>query len=107
MTELVDLNSRRAPVVYTVTIAHHYDGTLEFRIEDVGDDERSREAVLHAFRRISGAEDRIEKLEAALQFYADEKPYEPVWDDQFRTWVTDILSDHGKRARKALEGKND
>lgn len=68
MTELVDLNSRRQPVVYTVTIAHHYDGTLEFCIEDVADDDRSRESVLYAFRRISGAADEIERLREELQW---------------------------------------
>jgi hypothetical protein len=73
MTGIIDLNGRRAPVVYTVTIAHHYDGTLEFNIENVADDERSREAVLNAFRRISGADEEIEKLTADLK--------QAVWSD--------------------------
>ena len=67
MTEVVDLNSKRPPVVYTVTIVHHYDDTLEFRVEDVADDERSREAVMSAFRRISGADEEIEKLQTDLR----------------------------------------
>lgn len=67
MTEIVDLNARRPPVVYTVTIVHHYDDTLEFRVEDVADDERSREAVMSAFRRISGADEEIEKLQTDLR----------------------------------------
>jgi hypothetical protein len=104
MTELVDLNSRRAPVVYTVTIAHHYDGNLEFLIEDVGDDERSREAVFHAFRRISGAEDRIEKLEAVTKDDAR-------WLAAYHKWCemngcapssSDLIA-----AREALEGKDE
>lgn len=73
MTDIIDLNARRAPVVYTVTIVHHYDGTLEFNVEDVADDERSREAVLHAFRRISGADEEIEKLTTDLK--------QAVWSD--------------------------
>ena len=87
MTEPIDLNSKRAPVVYTVTIVHHYDGTLEFNIENVGDDNRSRESVIHAFNRISGAADRIEQLETALRQLSE-------------TDLTGI-------ARKALEGKDD
>lgn len=67
MTEVVDLNSKRPPVVYTVTIVHYYDDTLEFRVEDVADDERSREAVMSAFRRISGADEEIEKLQTDLR----------------------------------------
>lgn len=66
MSDIVDLNARRAPVVYDVTIAHHYDGTVEFSIHNVADDPRSRDAVLWAFRRISGADERINELEAAL-----------------------------------------
>lgn len=73
MSDVIDLNANRAPVVYTVTIAHHYDGTLEFKIEDVADDERSRETVFHAFRRISGADKEIEKLTIALK--------QAVWSD--------------------------
>lgn len=56
MSDVIDLSSKRAPTVYTVTIAHHWDGTLEFKIDDVADDGRSREAVMHAFRRICGAD---------------------------------------------------
>ena len=100
MTKLVDLNLRRAPVVYNVTIAHHYDGKLEFLIEDVGDDERSREAVFHAFRRISGAEDRIEKLEAALREIDAVKYYGMEGAEMECREMHEI-------ARKALEGKDD
>ena len=67
MSEIINLNSKRPPVVYTVTIVHHYDDTLEFRIENVADDERSREAVMSAFRRISGADEEIEKLQSDLR----------------------------------------
>ena len=56
MSDVVDINTRRAPVVYDVTISHFYDGTIEFYIRDVADDPRSRDAVLWAFRRIIGAE---------------------------------------------------
>jgi hypothetical protein len=56
---------------------------------------------------VAEAADRIEKLEAALRFYANDENYRQVWDDQFRTWVTDVLSDNGRIARKALEGKDD
>ena len=70
MTDVIDLNLRRPPVVYTINIAHHYDGTVEFEIKDVADDPRSRDAVIHAFKRISGAEEHIEALEQALKHYA-------------------------------------
>lgn len=68
MSEVINLNSKRPPVVYRVTIVHHYDDTLEFRVEDVADDERSREAVMSAFRRISGADEEIEKLRTDVRY---------------------------------------
>ena len=68
MTEIIDLNSKRPPAVYSVTIVHHYDDTLEFRVEDVADDPRSREAVMSAFRRISGADEEIEKLRTDVRY---------------------------------------
>lgn len=42
---LVDLNSKRPPVTYTVQITHHWDGEVEVFVEGVADDERSRQAV--------------------------------------------------------------
>lgn len=97
---VVDLNARRAPVIYTVTIAHHYTGTLEFCIADVADDQRSREAVMDAFRRISGAADRIEKLEAALL---------EIFDHECRTSSKSFIACVARDALwpQALEGKDD
>lgn len=73
MTDVIDINAKRPPVIYSVTVAHHYDGTLEFKIDDVADDARSREAVFHAFRRISGADSEIENLTTKLK--------QAVWSD--------------------------
>lgn len=83
MTEIIDLNSKRSPVTYTVTIVHHYDDTLEFRVEDVADDPRSREAVMSAFRRISGADEEIEKLRTDVRnaVFADSE-YAAEMDEQ-------------------------
>ena len=53
------------------------------------------------------AADRIENLEAALKFYAANKNYKQIWHEKRQMWVSDIASDQGKIARKALEGKND
>ncbi len=83
MIEIIDLNSKRPPVVYRVTIVHHYDDTLEFRVEDVADDPRSREAVMSAFRRISGADEEIEKLRTDVRHavFADSE-YAAEMDEQ-------------------------
>jgi len=99
MTEIIDLNSKRPPVVYTVTIAHHYDDTLEFRIEDVADDERSREAVMSAFRRVSGADEEIEKLRTDLRHAINcDSEYAKEVDRQ-----NSALREENTRLREALE----
>lgn len=51
MSEVVDLNAKRPPVVYTVRIRHHWDDHLEVFVEDVSDDERSRGAVADDLER--------------------------------------------------------
>ncbi len=62
MTKVINLNSKRPPVVYHATITHHWDGTLELYVEGVSDDGHSRESVKDAFRRISGAQEEIDRL---------------------------------------------
>ena len=100
MTEIIDLNSKRPPVTYTVTIVHHYDDTLEFRVEDVADDPRSREAVMSAFRRISGADEEIERLRTDVRHavFADCE-YAAEMDRQ-----NAALREENARLREALEG---
>lgn len=44
---VVDLSRKRPPVCYTLTITHHWDNRVEIFVQDVSDDERSREAVGH------------------------------------------------------------
>lgn len=51
MSQIIDLADRRPPVTYTVTITHHWDGTIETMVQDVADDERSRAAVGDALKR--------------------------------------------------------
>lgn len=96
MTSVINLNEKRLPVVYTVTIVHHYDGTIEFNINDVADDERSREAVLHAFRRISGADDEITKLTTDLKMaiYSDSEYCKLVENNnvELRTRILELES---------------
>jgi len=50
---VVSLQDRRTPVYYTVRIAHHWDGKLEIFVEDVADDERSRQSIADALDRAS------------------------------------------------------
>lgn len=99
MTEIIDLNSKRSPVIYTVTIVHHYDDTIEFRVEDVADDPRSRGAVMSAFRRISGADEEIEKLRTDIRnaVFADSE-YAAEMDRQ-----NAALREENARLREALE----
>ena len=48
---VINLAARRPPVSYTVRITHHWDDTLEVFVEDVADDERSRQSVADALAR--------------------------------------------------------
>lgn len=48
---IVNLGSRRPPVIYTVTIAERWDGGLSVQVNDVQDDPRSRFAVADALSR--------------------------------------------------------
>lgn len=50
---------------------------------------------------------KLRKLEDALKFYASAKNYEQIWHEKRQMWVSDMASDQGKIARKALEGKDD
>jgi hypothetical protein len=51
------------------------------------------------------AANEIERLRAALSFYADSNNWTEEWDKQFRAWVT--VMDGGEIARAALGEKND
>ena len=51
MTDIVNLANRRPPVHYTVRITHHWNDTIEVFVEDVSDDDRSRESVASAIGR--------------------------------------------------------
>lgn len=53
MSEIIDLQARRAPVTYTVRITHHWDDSFDVFVEGVSDDARSQEAVNHAIARIA------------------------------------------------------
>jgi len=48
---VVDLNARRAPVTYTLTISHHWDGKIEVWVEGVSDSDRSQESIWYALKR--------------------------------------------------------
>lgn len=50
---ILELSNRRNPTTYTVTITHHWDGTIESYAHDVADDQRSRDAVGHALSRVA------------------------------------------------------
>ena len=51
------------------------------------------------------AADHIENLEAALKFYVSTKNYEQIWHEKRQMWVSNIASDQGKIARKALDAE--
>lgn len=48
---VINLADRRQPVSYTVRITQYWDGSLEVFVEDVADDERSRQSVADALAR--------------------------------------------------------
>ena len=58
------LAARRPPVSYTVRITHHWDDSLEIFVEDVADDERSRQSVADALARAARVFDNRTKMEA-------------------------------------------
>lgn len=45
LRKVVDLNSKRPPVTYTVHLTHHWDGNVEAFVENVSDDEQSQRSV--------------------------------------------------------------
>jgi hypothetical protein len=53
MSDVITLSDRRQAVTYTVTITHHWDGTVECFVHDVSDDERSRASVGDALARVA------------------------------------------------------
>lgn len=54
---ITDINSKKPPVIYTVRIAQHWDGHLEFFVEDLKDDPRSKQSVAWALRQMADALD--------------------------------------------------
>ena len=62
---VISLSERRQPVRYTMHVTHHWDGTLELFVEDVGDDQRSRDAAANALRR---AADLVERGDGRCEF---------------------------------------
>jgi len=52
---VIDLAKKRQPVTYTLVITHHWDGTFEFTVLDVADDERSQESVGYALKKAAEA----------------------------------------------------
>jgi hypothetical protein len=48
---VVRLNDKRDPVLYSVHITQHWDGGVDVFVQDVADDEQSRKAVAYALRR--------------------------------------------------------
>lgn len=51
MADIVELAHKRPPVCYTVRLVQHWDGRLEVHVEDLADDDRSRQAVADALDR--------------------------------------------------------
>lgn len=45
---VIDLNARRAPVTYTITVTHHWDGSLELFVEGIAESGRSNRTVADA-----------------------------------------------------------
>lgn len=45
---VIDLSARRQPVTYTITVTHHWDGTLELFVEGIAESGRSNRAVADA-----------------------------------------------------------
>mgnify|MGYP000255225035 CR=1 FL=1 len=61
---IIDLNAKRAPVTYTLTISHHWDGTIEIWVEGVTDSDRSQESVWYALKRFVDSKFKPENHES-------------------------------------------
>jgi hypothetical protein len=48
--EILDLQAKRKPVCYTVRLTQGWNGELAVLVEDVADDQRSRESIAAAMR---------------------------------------------------------
>ena len=59
---IVNLTNKRKPVTYTVTITHYWDDALEFHVDGVADDARSRHSVSDAMSRYGGFQQRADAL---------------------------------------------
>jgi adenine deaminase len=66
MSDIVKLSDKRPPVWYSVQIGHHWDGSLEVIVNDVGDDDRSRKSALDSLQRIGGFQEVADGLHAEL-----------------------------------------
>lgn len=70
---VININGKKPPVIYVVRIAQHWNGELEFFVEDLADDPRSRESVAWALRQMAEALEKsnlaekcVKELEAQL-----------------------------------------
>jgi hypothetical protein len=57
MTNITDINKDKSPVIYAVRIAHYWDGRIEYLVEDVAYDSRSRNSIAEALRKMADAMD--------------------------------------------------
>lgn len=48
MSNVSDMASRRAPVIYTVHVSHHWTGKVEVQVEGIQSDPRSRKVAAEA-----------------------------------------------------------
>jgi hypothetical protein len=65
MSDIIDLQSRRASVVYTVEVEHCWDGAVEVVVNDLDDSPRSNRAAARALRIAAKmVDDYAEKQEA-------------------------------------------
>jgi hypothetical protein len=55
MMNVIKLADKRPPVDYTIRIRHHWDDTIEIFVEDVSDDERSKQSVADTLQRAADA----------------------------------------------------
>lgn len=63
MTNIVDLATKRAPVLYTVHITHHWDGSIDVAIEGLGNppSEQSKQSVIY------GLTTAVDLIESTLE----------------------------------------
>lgn len=86
MSEIIKLADHRPPVVYTISLEHHWDGQVVAYAIDVSDDARSKEVVWNTLVQLvtdyQGSGDQAAELAALRQStQSNAQRNTPIWTE--------------------------